>query len=104
MNKLKKISKKCISCQKYLEDSAKEWATYCRKCLKIRRSENAETSAKIRDIKRQEAFKSVERILKTGKRISSQEISTMTGYKNDTIIQMIFHSELEIKRGYMYYV
>jgi len=105
LNRLKKIFRgKCISCLDSLEDKSKEWTKYCRKCITIRRSENAHTSTKIRDIKRQEAFKSVERILKTGRRISCEEISILTGYKKETIIQMIFHSKLDIKRGYMYYV
>ncbi len=104
MNRLTKIFKKCISCQKLLEETSKEWTKYCRRCVTIRRKENAHTSKTIRNFKRQAAFKSVERILKTGKRLTSGEISILTGYKQETVIQMIHHSNLKIKRGYVYYV
>ena len=98
------IFNKCISCQIMLGRNSKQWTKYCNKCVKIRRKENAHTSKQIRNFKRQAAFKSVERILQKGRRLTASEISKLTGYKNETVIVMIHHSDLKIKRGYVYYV
>lgn len=102
---MKLIYKKlCLRCPRPISVT-KKYQRYCNICFHERLRENQKTGTLVRRIKANEKRVIMENALSKGKRLSAKEIKLLTGYKNtSTVEKMIYKSDLNIKRAYMYYL
>jgi len=101
--KSKKISR-CISCAHDLPTNCSKERRYCISCTTERRRVGACMRYLRQRKKRATSKRRLTIALRTGKRYSAKELQLITGYKHDSLVQMISQSPLQIKRAYMYYI